>query len=159
VPLLLRVPPLRDWVPATLRSRLHLVPLHVDAYNTFWVINGLIGVVAYAMLALLVHPRDEPLDRSCQCTRARTHRAHDERRRWEAEAEAATKSPTPLGLTRRLVASRALGSATQCCSHRSGMRTLMAACNSKVATLLPGLCSELFCECNITRARCTCTRA
>jgi Na+/melibiose symporter-like transporter len=80
-------------------------PSHVEAYNTFWVIGGLIGVVAYAMLAMLVHPRDEPIDRSCQCTRARTHRAHDERRRREAEAEAATKSPTPLGLTRRLVAS------------------------------------------------------
>ena len=79
-------------------------PNHAEAYRTFWVAGGLVGVLAYAVFALMVHPRDEPLDRTCQCTRARTHHAHDERRRKELEAQRAAEAspgPTAAGLKRR----------------------------------------------------------
>ena len=37
--------------------------------------------MAYVLLALLVHPQEEPLGKTCQCTRHWQRKALDERRR------------------------------------------------------------------------------
>ena len=43
--------------------------------------GGVVGLLGYAILALLVHPQEEPLDRSCQCTRHWYHTARDAKHR------------------------------------------------------------------------------
>ena len=115
-------------------------PSHANAYAWFWAVGGLFGLLAYAILALLVHPQvrmiatsgrfggglahsgspfsgthlrshanaqEEPLDRSCQCTRERYHsRERDDvrRRRKQAEdAEVAEARAASGGLRRRRV--------------------------------------------------------
>ena len=59
----------------------------LQAYAAFWLIGGAIGLVAYAILALLVHPQEEPTPRSCQCTRHWYQKEHDERRRQREQLE------------------------------------------------------------------------
>jgi len=49
------------------------------------VVGGCVGLLAYAILALLVHPQEEPLDSGCQCTRGLYRRERDAVRRRGAE--------------------------------------------------------------------------
>jgi hypothetical protein len=67
-------------LPILLGDSIKLFPSHTAAYSTFWVVGGLIGIVAYLVLALLVHPQQEPPGLSCQCTR-RWYRDDDDERR------------------------------------------------------------------------------
>ena len=56
--------------------------------------GGVVGLLGYAILALLVHPQEEPLDRSCQCTRHWYHRARDAKHRAAAKLEVAAVRKT-----------------------------------------------------------------
>ena len=67
--------------PLLLGKAVTWFPSHQLAYSYFWFVGGLVGLVAYAILALLVHPQEEPLDRSCQCTRRFYRRERDKRHR------------------------------------------------------------------------------
>lgn len=58
---------------------------HHVAYSWFWLVGGCVGILAYVILALFVHPQEEKLDGCCQCTRARYMRARDAVRRRRAE--------------------------------------------------------------------------
>ena len=58
--------------PLLLGKSVSWFPNHQAAYSWFWLVGGCVGVLAYAILAMFVHPQEEKLDGSCQCTRAAT---------------------------------------------------------------------------------------
>lgn len=67
--------------PLLLGKSVSWFPDHQTAYYWFWLVGGGVGVVAYAVLALLVHPQEEKLAGSCQCTRALYRKDRDGVRR------------------------------------------------------------------------------
>ena len=71
-------------------------------------LGGLVGIGAFCILALLVHPRDEPLDRSCQCTRRRIHGEYDDERRQQQALAAAAVTAAAGGNLSQLQAAAAL---------------------------------------------------
>eukprot|EP01049_Picozoa_sp_SAG25_P009714 SAG25_NODE_989_length_4394_cov_2.452386_3_plen_315_part_00 len=80
--------------PLLIGTALNWFPSHDEAYAYFWFLGGVVGLVGYAILALLVHPQEEPLDRSCQCTRHWFHRERDARFRARTSVETTTTTTT-----------------------------------------------------------------
>ena len=75
--------------PILLGDSVSWFPTHRDAYAMYWIVGGSFGIVAYAILALLVHPQEEPLEKTCQCTRHWYRKAFDDRRRKRRQREQA----------------------------------------------------------------------
>lgn len=78
-------------LPILLGDSVSWFPTHRQAYSTFWIVGGAVGIVAYVLLALLVHPQEEPLGKTCQCTRHWQRKELDERRRRRRLQESAQK--------------------------------------------------------------------
>jgi hypothetical protein len=47
------------------------------AFRTFFVVGGVFNLFSFALLVFLVHPRDEPLNKSFQWGRGRYHKEYD----------------------------------------------------------------------------------
>ena len=58
-----------------------LFPSHLWGYRCFYAAAAVLGVLRLPLLALAVHPAEERLGRSLQCTRHRFRAAHDAARR------------------------------------------------------------------------------
>jgi hypothetical protein len=56
-------------------------PTHIAAYQVFYCIGGVVGFVTCGMFIFLVHPKEEHLDKSFQCTRHWYWAEYDKRRR------------------------------------------------------------------------------
>ena len=78
----------RTGLPVLIGGALAWFPSHMVAFRTFWTIGGCMGLLSTAMLIFFIHPRDEPLDKTFQCSRSYYHAQYDAIRRTEqAEKE------------------------------------------------------------------------
>ena len=57
-------------------------PSHIDYFNVVFLLGGTIGNISWLMFVTVIHPRDEPLDKSFQCLRYVTN---PEYREWDAK--------------------------------------------------------------------------
>lgn len=69
-------------LPMMLGGAIRWFPSHLHAFNTFYVVGGLISIASWWILALFVHPPNERPGRSWQCTRHWCHGVVDP---WYAE--------------------------------------------------------------------------
>lgn len=69
------------FLPIAIGQAMKLFPTHAAAYKAFYLIGGSISLAAFLVFALLVHPRDEPLGLSMQCTRGVFHAEYDKLRK------------------------------------------------------------------------------
>ena len=56
-------------LPMFLGGAMKWFPSHMAAFNSFYIVGGVISVVAWLMLGFFVHPPNELPGRSWQCTR------------------------------------------------------------------------------------------
>eukprot|EP01051_Picozoa_sp_SAG22_P016071 SAG22_NODE_2201_length_2844_cov_1.754098_1_plen_741_part_00 len=68
-------------MPIALAGLLGFFPTHLLGYRWFFAVAALLGALQLAVLALLVHPLEERLDRPLQCTRHWFRADHDNKRR------------------------------------------------------------------------------
>eukprot|EP01052_Picozoa_sp_SAG31_P034746 SAG31_NODE_4101_length_3583_cov_1.895522_3_plen_203_part_00 len=72
----------RTGLPMLLGGSFLWFPDHYLAFRTFFVVGGILGLGSLVILIFLVHPKDEPLDKSFQGRwRARYHSEYDALRR------------------------------------------------------------------------------
>ena len=69
------------FLPIAIGQSLKLFKNHADGYAAFYLIGGTISALAFLIFAFLVHPLDEPLGLSMQCTRGIFHAEYDSLRR------------------------------------------------------------------------------
>jgi len=103
--------------PLLLGKAVMWFPSHEIAYSYFWFVGGLVGLLAYTILALLVHPQEEPLDRSCQCTRRYYRRERDYRHRLRVQAATESRPRTTAAATTRASRSSAAPIGAELCDR------------------------------------------
>ena len=69
------------FLPIVIGQAIKLFASHAAAYKAMYLIGGSISAGAFLIFALLVHPLDEPLGLSMQCTRAMFHAEYDKMRK------------------------------------------------------------------------------
>lgn len=76
------------FLPILIGQAIKLFPDHAAAYKAMYLIGGSISAGAFLIFALLVHPLDEPIGLSMQCTRGLFHAEYDEMRKETSDDEA-----------------------------------------------------------------------
>ena len=84
-------------LPMCLGGAIKWFPNHLQAFNTFYIVGGVVSIAAWWIMALLVHPPNEKPGREWQCTR---HVCHGDDDPWYQEGGALAGQENPRKASR-----------------------------------------------------------
>ena len=67
--------------PLLLAGSFAWFPNHNQAFQTFFVVGGVIGILTNLMFVFCIHPQNDPLETGFQCTRHWYWEEYDQKRR------------------------------------------------------------------------------